>query len=107
MTAAGGIIKPKNNRACGARMELECVKEAREKGLTARKHLMSGQLDGDGDMTITAGWGDPWQGEAKWRKLMPAWFVNCLGNNRFAVFKQARGEKLVVLRYADFLDLLQ
>ncbi len=99
--------KKKNTRACGSRFELEVVKFFREGGLTAEKHLMSGQLDGTGDMTITTGWGDKWPGEAKWKSLMPQWLINALGNHKFVVFKQSRGETLVLLRLSDFRDLLQ
>ena len=102
---AGGT---KNNRACGSRFELECKNEAIARGLGCRKHAMSGSLDEKGDLTITTGFdGSDWVGECKWRKVMPAWFVNCLADHKFAVFKESRGEKLVVLRYDDFLGLLQ
>ena len=97
----------KNTRACGSRHELEVVKKARGFGLEAKKHLMSGQLDGSGDITITASWGDDWSGECKWRKEMPKWFVEALGDHQFAVFKQSRGENLVLLRLDDFLGLMQ
>ncbi len=97
----------KNNTACGSRFVLELVRDAQARDITATKHLLSGQLDGSGDLTLTSSWGEQWDGEAKWRKLMPAWFVKCLIGRKFAVFKQARGEKLVVLRYDDFLGLLQ
>lgn len=95
----------KNNRACGSRFELECVKDARAKGLEARKHAMSGSLDEKGDMTVTSACGRNWVGEAKWRKELPAWFVGCLGNDDFAVFKQSRGEKLALVRWDDLVDL--
>ena len=101
--AAGG----KNNRACGSRFELECKKDALAHGLEARKHAMSGSLDEKGDITLTASWGDDWVGECKWRKELPAWFVQCLGEHDFAVFKQSRGEKLVIIRWDAFLGLLQ
>ena len=102
--AAGG---KKNNRACGSRFELECKNDAIARGLNARKHALSGSLDEKGDLTITASWGEDWVGECKWRKEMPAWFVQCLGEHHFAVFKEARGEKLVVIRWDAFLGLLQ
>jgi hypothetical protein len=73
--------KPKNARACGSRFELECKKEALARGLQARKHAMSGSLDEKGDITITSLWGQEWVGECKWRKTMPAWFVECLGDH--------------------------
>lgn len=98
---------PKNNQACGARFELECKNAAIDRGLKARKHAMSGSLDEKGDLTIQASWGENWVGECKWRKEMPAWFVRCLGENDFAVFKESRGDKLVVIRWDAFLDLLQ
>jgi len=100
---AGG----KNNRACGSRFELECKKDALSRGLQCRKHAMSGSLDEKGDLTITASWGEDWVGECKWRKEMPAWFVQCLADHHFAVFKESRGEKLVVVRWDAFLGLLQ
>jgi hypothetical protein len=101
---AGG---QKNNRACGSRFELECKKDALAKGLECRKHAMSGSLDEKGDITITTGFGEDWVGECKWRKELPAWFVNCLADHKFAVFKEARGEKIAILRWSDLLDLLQ
>jgi hypothetical protein len=100
-------IKRKNNRACGSRFELECKNDALAKGLRTNKSFLSGQLDGSGDIQIVSSWDEMWDGECKWRKLMPAWFVKCLGSRRFAVFKESRGEKLVVLRWDDFLELLQ
>ena len=95
----------KNNRACGSRFELECVKDARALGLEARKHAMSGSLDEKGDMTVMCNAGLEWVGEAKWRKELPAWFVQCLGEHDFAVFKQSRGEKLALVRWADLVEL--
>lgn len=58
-------------------------------------------------MHIVSSWEEIWDGECKWRKLMPEWFVKCLQGRKFAVFKQSRGEKLVVIRWDDFLELLQ
>lgn len=110
MSAGGaGTTKPKrkNNRACGSRLELECKNEALKYGLKCRKHALSGSLDEKGDLTITDTWGDEWPGECKWRKELPAWFVGALGEHKFAVFKQSRGEKLVLIRWDDFLGLLQ
>ena len=97
----------KNNRACGSRYELEVVKFFREVGLDARKHAMSGCLDEKGDMTVTASWGEDWRGEAKWRKALPIWLINALGDNKFLVFRQSHGESHVLLRLEDFRDLLQ
>ncbi len=97
----------KNNRACGSRFELEVVKFFRAGGLKAEKHLMSGQLDGSGDMTVTTGWGEDWAGEAKWKSLMPQWLITALGKNKFVVFKQSRGETFVLLRLSDFRDIIQ
>lgn len=101
--AGGG----KNNRACGSRFELECKNDAIARGLKAKKHALSGSLDEKGDLTLTASWNEDWVGECKWRKEMPEWFVKCLADHKFAVFKEARGEKLVVIRWNDFLGLLQ
>lgn len=97
----------KNNRACGSRFELELCKDARARGLEAKKHAMSGSLDEKGDLTITDQTGDAWVGEAKWRKELPKWFIECLGDHNFAAFKQSRGEKFVLLHWGDFLTLLQ
>lgn len=97
----------KNNRACGSRFELECKNEAIERGLNARKHAMSGSLDEKGDLTITASWGEDWPGECKWKKALPVWLVTALGEHKFVTFKQSRGEKFVMLRWDDFLGLLQ
>ena len=99
--------RKKNNRACGSRFELECKNDALSHGLRTNQSFMSGQLDGSGDIQIVSTWDEMWDGECKWRKLMPEWFVKCLGERRFAVFKEARGEKLVVMRWEDFLGLLQ
>jgi hypothetical protein len=100
--ASGG----KNNRACGSRFELECVKDALAKGVKAKKRFMSGQLDGEGDIDLECADEELWDGEAKWRKLMPKWFVECLGVRKFVVMKQSRGEKLVIIRWDDFIRLL-
>ena len=88
-------------------MELRCVGDAKARGLNARRHYRSGQTDGSGDLTIEASWGEDWDGEAKWKQEMPKWFVACLEKRKFAVFQQSRGEKLVLIRWDDFLGLLQ
>lgn len=100
---AGG----KNNRACGSRHELEVVKKAQAKGLRARKHILSGQLDNSGDITITTGWDDDWAGECKWRSALPTYLTEGIKGVKFVVFRQARGENLVMVRLDDFFELLQ
>ncbi len=99
--------KRKNARACGARFELACVKDAQAKGITATKRLMSGQLDGLGDIELTTGWGEQWDGECKWKKALPKWIEAALQGRKFAVIKESRGEPYALIRYCDLLDLLQ
>lgn len=101
---AGG---QKNNRACGSRYELELVNYFKSRGLKAHKHAMSGSLDEKGDLTVVTGWDEDWVGEAKWRKELPKWFVECLGDHKFAAFREARGETFVMIRLNDFADLIQ
>jgi hypothetical protein len=99
--------KRKNTRACGHRFELEVVKYLCAGGLDARKRSMSGQLDGEGDIEIHQNWDECWHGEAKWKSLMPKWLITALGDLKFVVFKQSRGESFVLLRLSDFRDLCQ
>lgn len=108
MNAPAAIeVRKKNNRACGSRFELECVHDAEANGVRARKHFLSGAANEKGDITLVDRHGDNWPGECKWKKALPKWLITALGEHRFCVFKQARGERFVLLRWDDFLGLLQ
>lgn len=98
----------KASRDKGARFERECVNAAKEKHLRARRTALSGALEHEkGDVLIWPSFGpDAWDFECKRRAKLPVIFGN-LGRHKGLIVREDQGEALVVIRYADLLDLLQ
>lgn len=100
----------KTSRTKGGVFERECVNAAKEYGLNVRRTALSGALAHEkGDVLITPGFAPdaaPWAFECKRRAKLPAIFRELAGFKGLIV-REDRGEALVVIRFEDFLGLLQ
>lgn len=100
----------RHSRNKGYRYEAELVNAFKELGLKAVRVPLSGGTDyAKGDVEVIAGFDGKtkYLCEAKRRKNLPKWAVDCLGDNDALVMRGDRGESLVVLRFETFAELLQ
>jgi Holliday junction resolvase len=98
---SGGMM-PKRK---GYEYERELVNGFRDHGLKCSRVPLSGAGEEKGDIRLTCGWGQNLKGEAKRRKTLPA-YLNP-GEHDFTIFRQDRGETLVLVRLSLFKDLVQ
>jgi Holliday junction resolvase len=90
----------KSQRTKGAQFEREIVTRMNEYGADAERNLSQSR---DGGYDLDSRFGSV---ECKKRARLPAYL--CPGENvRMVVFAQDRGERLVLLRFADAMQLMQ
>lgn len=100
----------KASRDKGAGFERECVNRAKEFHLGARRTAYSGAMEWEkGDVLITPTYAPDapvWDFECKRREKLPA-LIGALGDHKGLILRQDRGERLVLIRFDDLLELLQ
>lgn len=89
----------------GYGFERELVNGFRDSGFECRRIPLSGAGEEKGDIELTCGWGQKLKGEAKRRACLPAYLQP--GSHDFTVFRQDRGETLVLVRLSLFRELCQ
>jgi hypothetical protein len=89
----------------GRAYEYELRDKFTEYGLPCRRVIQSGGGIEKDDLVVTTSWGEEYRIEAKRRAKLPGYLIN--PSCHATIFRPDRGESLVLISFARFLELLQ